>query len=44
MFIFGWFNFPKTDFTFYTNVGVEITGHSKPVILMDEFAVKDVDV
>jgi hypothetical protein len=44
MFIHGWFNFPKTNFTFYTNVGVEITGLSKLVILMDEFAVKDVDV
>ena len=42
--ICGWFNFPRTNFTFYTNIGAEITGLSKPVILMDEFAVKDVDV
>ena len=44
MFIHGYFNFPKTNFTFYTNIGVEITGLSKPVILIDEFAVKDANV
>ncbi len=44
MFICGWFNFPKTNFTFYTNIGAEITGLSKPVILVVEFAVDDADV
>ena len=42
MFIYGWFNFPRTNFTFYTNVGVEIAGLSKPVVSEDEFAIKDV--
>ena len=42
VFICGWFNFPRTNFTFYTNIVVEITGLSKPVVSEDEFAIKDV--
>ena len=42
VFICGWFNFPRTNFTFYTNIAVEITGLTKPVVSEDEFAIKDV--
>jgi len=42
MFICGWFNFPNSNFTFYTNIAVEITGLTKPVVSEDEFAIKDV--
>ena len=42
MFIYGWFNFPNSNFTFYTNIGVEITGLTKLVVSEDEFAIKDV--